>query len=89
MSGERRGQETAALDAAGAGLGSIGLMAFAAVFLLIVPRSVPAAFIAALLAWASVSVTAWWMRRKLRVAHRHHRASMRARADDRPGHLAS
>lgn len=32
LSGRRRGQQAAALDAAGAGLGSIGLAAFAAVF---------------------------------------------------------
>jgi hypothetical protein len=89
LSGDRRGQQAAALDAAGAGLGSIGLMAFAAVFFLIVSKSVMAAFIAALCAWASVSVAAWWMRRRIRIVHRPHPAAMRPRADDRPGRLVS
>ena len=60
LSGTRRGQEAAALDAAGAAWGSIGLLAFAAVFHLTVAASVPGAFTAALIAWAVVSVLAWW-----------------------------
>ncbi|WP_439373886.1 DUF3147 family protein [Bradyrhizobium sp. DASA03120] len=71
LDGRRRGQEAAALDAAGAGLGSIGLAAFAAVFYVTVPQSSVVAFIGAILAWAVVSMSAWWMRRKLRiVSHR-------------------
>ena len=80
LSGDRRGQQAAALDAAGAALGSIGLMTFAAVFFLIAPNSVMAAFVTALLAWAVVSVSAWWLRRKLRIVHRHS-ASARPQAD--------
>jgi hypothetical protein len=43
LSGERRGQEAAALDAAGTALGALGMLAFAGVFLLLVERSVAAA----------------------------------------------
>ena len=70
LSGQRRGQQAAALDAAGAGLGSIGLAAFAAVFYVVVAASTIGAFIAAILAWAAVSVLAWWLRRKLRITSR-------------------
>ena len=63
----RRGQQAAALDAAGAGLGSIGLAAFAATFYALVTTSVIGAFAAAILVWAAVSVAAWWLRRKLRI----------------------
>lgn len=67
LSGRRRGQQAAALDAAGAGLGSLGLAAFAATFYALVAASVIRAFAAAILAWAAVSVSAWWLRRKLRI----------------------
>jgi hypothetical protein len=66
LSGKRRGQEAAALDSAGAALGAIGLLAFAAVFSLVVKSSVIAAFAGALLAWVIVSVAAWYTRRKWR-----------------------
>lgn len=67
FSGRRRGQQAAALDAAGAGLGSLGLAAFAATFYALVAASVIGAFAVAILAWAAVSVSAWWLRRKLRI----------------------
>ncbi|MCK1387057.1 hypothetical protein [Bradyrhizobium sp. 21] len=70
LSGRRRGQQAAALDAAGAGLGSIGLAAFAAVFCALVWTTAIGAFVAAILAWAAVSVFAWWLRRKLRIVSR-------------------
>lgn len=70
LSGDRRGQQAAALDAAGAGLGSIGLAAFASVFYVVVSTTTIGAFVAAILAWATVSVSAWWLRRKLRVTSR-------------------
>jgi hypothetical protein len=70
LSGERRGQEAAALDAAGAALGALGMLAFAGMFLWLVERSVAAAFAAASLAWIVVSVAAWFVRRKLRFARR-------------------
>lgn len=67
LSGRRRGQQAAALDAAGAGLGSLGLAAFAATFYALVAANAIGAFAAAILAWAAVSVSAWWSRRKLRI----------------------
>ncbi|MCK1737962.1 DUF3147 family protein [Bradyrhizobium sp. 138] len=70
LSGRRRGQQAAALDAAGAGLGSIGLAAFALVFYVVVPTTAIGAFVAAILVWAVVSVLAWWLRRKLRITSR-------------------
>jgi hypothetical protein len=72
LAGRRRGQEAAALDAGGAALGSIGMLAFALVFSLLVERQAPLAFVAAMAAWAVVSVAAWW-------AWRHARASARLR----------
>jgi hypothetical protein len=70
LSGRRRGQQAAALDAAGAGLGSIGLAAFAAVFYVVTWTTAIGAFTAAILVWAAVSVSAWWLRRKLRITSR-------------------
>ncbi|PJG53108.1 hypothetical protein CVM73_22315 [Bradyrhizobium forestalis] len=75
LSGRCRGQKAAALDAAGAVLGSIGLAAFAAVFHATVGASVAFAFIAALTVWAIVSVSAWWLRRKLRIVRHESRRS--------------
>jgi hypothetical protein len=69
LSGRKRGQQAAALDATGAGFGSIGLVAFAAVFYVLVPASVIGAFAIAILAWGAVSVSAWWLRRSVRSAH--------------------
>lgn len=88
LKGDGRGQQAAALDAAGAGLGSIGLMAFAAVFFLIARESVPLAFFAALAAWTLVSVAAWWIRRDLRILRHHHRySSSRRRTGNAHGRL--
>jgi FtsH-binding integral membrane protein len=70
LAGQRRGQEAAALHAAGAFLGSIGMLAFAVVFALLVKNSIAAAFVGASLAWLIVSVAAWFVRRKWRVARR-------------------
>jgi hypothetical protein len=67
---EQRGKGAAALDAAGAALGAVGLLTFAIVFSLIVESSIPAAFIGASLAWLIVSVVAWYVRRKMRSVRR-------------------
>ncbi|MBV9529740.1 MAG: DUF3147 family protein [Bradyrhizobium sp.] len=72
LAGERRGQEAAAVDAAGAALGAIGMLAFAAFFSLVVERNVAVAFIGASLAWLIVSVAAWSVRRKWRSARSGH-----------------
>lgn len=68
VEGRRRGREAAALDAAGAALGALGMLAFAAVFWLLVERSVASAFIGASLAWLTAAVTAWFVRRQVRLA---------------------
>jgi hypothetical protein len=65
LSGQRRGEEAAALDAAGAALGSLGLLAFALVFSTLVTVNVAAAFLIASVSWATVAVAAWWCRRVL------------------------
>jgi hypothetical protein len=70
LDGVRRGREAAALDAAGAALGALGMLAFAIIFSLMVESSVPAAFIGASLAWLTVSVAAWYVRRKMRSVRR-------------------
>jgi uncharacterized protein DUF3147 len=67
LDGRRRGQKVAALDAAGAALGSIGMLAFAAAFAVLIPQSASGAFLAASLAWLLVCVAAWWVRRKIRI----------------------
>jgi hypothetical protein len=70
FAGERRGQMAAALDAAGAALEALGMLAFAIVFSLAVESTIPATFIGASLAWLGVSVVAWSMRRKMRSERR-------------------
>jgi Protein of unknown function (DUF3147) len=66
LTGERRGQMTAAVDSAGAALGAIGMLAFAIVFSLTAVTSIAAAFMGASLAWLVISVGAWYIRRKTR-----------------------
>jgi Protein of unknown function (DUF3147) len=70
VAGERRGQMAAAVDAAGAALGALGMLAFAIVFWSMVKSSIPAAFIGASFAWLVVSVAAWYVRRKMRSVRR-------------------
>lgn len=70
LPGRRRGQEAAVLDAAGAVLGALGMLAFAIVFRSLIDRTVPGAFSGASLAWIVVSVTAWFARRKCRFIRR-------------------
>src|SRR4051812_38246636 len=50
----RRGQKAAALDAAGAALGALGMLVFAIVFWLTVENSIAIGFIGASLAWLIV-----------------------------------
>jgi hypothetical protein len=70
LDGRRRGEEAAALDAAGAALGALGMLVFAIVFASMVERSLAIAFIGASLAWLAVSVAAWRVRRKMRSVRR-------------------
>src|SRR5436189_5099941 len=65
LRGTRRGKEAAALDAAGAALGSFGLLAFgAAVWLLAADFSLWALVVASA-AWCAVSVFLWSIRRRM------------------------
>lgn len=70
LRGQRRGQQAAALDAAGAALGSIGLLGFALAFTLLAERHAPMAFAAAVGAWAIISIAAWSVWRRTRVSGR-------------------
>jgi hypothetical protein len=74
LQGRRRGREAAALDAAGAALGSVGMLAFAACFYLLIETSEPGAFVTASLVWLLVSAGFWWARRHVRITRRERRA---------------
>lgn len=60
-----RGKEEAALDAVGAGLGSFGLAAFAAVVWFAIERIGAWALLPATAAWVAVAATAWQLQRRL------------------------
>lgn len=75
LEGRRRGQEAAALDAAGAALGAFGMLAFAAVFWVLVEWSVAGTFIGASLSWLAVAVAAWFVRRRFRLVRSARRKS--------------
>lgn len=62
MRGSDRGKSAAALDAAGAAMGAIGLMAFGAVIWLLTGRLGLAALVAASFVWALVSCLLWAVR---------------------------
>ena len=69
LSGKDRGRKAAALDAAGAAMGSFGLAAFAYVVFRELPRaSGPLVLLAACAAWFFVSFAIWTLR-KLRHGH--------------------
>jgi hypothetical protein len=64
--GTNRGRLAAALDARGACLGCVGLIAFAAVVWRMLPRqSLALTLIVATLVWACVSILLWWFQRAL------------------------
>jgi hypothetical protein len=65
LNGTRRGREAAALDAAGATLGSFGLAAFALIIWLLIERAPASALALATVAWLAVAVLAWMLRRSL------------------------
>jgi MFS family permease len=64
LSGARRGREAAALDAAGATVGSFGLLAFALIIWLLIERAPAWALVLAAVAWPAVAVLAWMLRRQ-------------------------
>jgi hypothetical protein len=63
--GTRRGKEAAALDAAGAALGSFGLLAFGAAIWLLAGYSSWLAILVASTAWCVVSLLLWSIRRRI------------------------
>ena len=65
LPGARRGKEAAALDAAGAALGSFGLAAFGLVIWLMIVQSPAWALVLAAASWLAVAVLAWQVRRWL------------------------
>jgi hypothetical protein len=67
LSGYRRGTDAAALDAAGAALGSIGLAAFGLGVWLLAPSLSIASLGLGSVAWLLVSVFLWRLRREMRV----------------------
>ncbi|MBV8772587.1 MAG: DUF3147 family protein [Deltaproteobacteria bacterium] len=66
LAGDDRAKNAAAIDAAGASIGSIGLLAFAFVGSVFLPdRSAPLVLLFATLAWFLVSVTFWRLRKAM------------------------
>ena len=65
LPGARRGKEAAALDAAGAALGSFGLVAFGLVIWVIIVQSPAWALVLASASWLAVAVLAWQVLRWL------------------------
>lgn len=66
LNGELRGARVAALDAAGAILGAVALIAFAFVLWRFLPRFQPAAVIGgALCVWIALSLALWWLCKKV------------------------
>ena len=63
LAGARRGREAAALDAAGATLGSLGLAAFAVVISVLIDRGPALALVFATVVWLAVAILAWMLRR--------------------------
>jgi hypothetical protein len=85
-SGKRRGQEAAAIVAAGAALGSIAMIAFAATFAVMVPFGAVVTFIIATITWITVAVGAWRVTTFVKCVSRRLIASAHSKRlpDDRP-----
>jgi len=67
LSGEKRGRQVAAAEAAGTAMGCIGLMVFALTFWQLLPSwRLSLLFPAAVIAWAAVAVSIWFARKRLR-----------------------
>lgn len=67
LRGTVRGREAAALDASGAVLGAFGLAAFAVIVWLMIEKTPITALLSGTATWLVVSVTAWVVRRRVRV----------------------
>ena len=70
MKGQKRGKDAAALDAAGAGLGAVGLAAFGAVVWLVAPDAAAGSLALATAAWFAVSTLLWRARTHTRMIRR-------------------
>jgi hypothetical protein len=82
MNGTQRGRQAAAVDAAGAALGAIGLIAFAVViWRMLEGGSAVWVIAAATIAWALTAVGTWWTRRALVHRIRRHGRRSEAAAD--------
>lgn len=82
-----RARQVAGIDAAGASMGSIGLMAFAIIVWQGLPRyPFIVVLAAALMVWLLLSVGSWWMRktwlRNLRLALSQHAMQRTRRSDE-------
>jgi Protein of unknown function (DUF3147) len=66
LAGRRRSKEAAALEAAGAVMGNIGLVAFGAIVWRLTPPLSGLALLIAAIAWLAVSVLLWLARRPVR-----------------------
>lgn len=65
LRGGIRGRRAAALDAAGAALGSVGLVCFALLaWKTLIDEPAPLALGGAMLTWAVVALSLWWLRKK-------------------------
>jgi Protein of unknown function (DUF3147) len=67
LKGRERGKNAAALDAAGAGLGSVGLAAFGAVMWLCAREAAVGSLALATAAWFVVATLLWRARRQARI----------------------
>ena len=65
LKGARRGKEAAALEAIGAVLGSLGLVAFGAIIWQMIHLTAAGAFVIAGVAWLVVSVFGWMGHKRL------------------------
>jgi hypothetical protein len=66
MDGTMRGRAAAALDASGAALGALGLIVFAAIIWICLPRYPAVAVLAAAtVSWLAVSISLWHFRKML------------------------
>lgn len=68
LSGHRRGTDAMALDAVGAGLGSLGLATFGPAIWLFAPSAGFGSLAWAAMTWLVVSIVSWRVRRELRIA---------------------
>jgi hypothetical protein len=66
LQGKRRGEDAAALEAAGAALGSMGLVAFALTVFLVNAAAPWSSLALASLVWAATAGSCWWTYKRLR-----------------------